>query len=116
MNSSGWTQKVFRLRGPSSRISSPNKVASLLGKTLGLQPDQIIVYSLAKTSNQSGSMSKVATIQFKSIPPIFDQETSDNEWRFPINPKQPNEVLILDTHFKGMTVLNDVEKENHRAE
>lgn len=28
----------------------------------------------------------------------------------------PSEALILDTHFEGMTVLNDVETEKHCAE
>lgn len=83
---------------------------------MSLSSDQITVYSLAKTSNQWGSMSKVATVQFKSIPPILDPETPGAQWKFPIPDSQHDEVLILDTHFRGMTVLNDVEKENHRAE
>lgn len=116
MTASSWTQKVFRLRGLPSSISSPKDAARLLGETLGLPPDNITVYSLAKTSNQWGPMSKMATVQFKDIPPTLDSETSITEWRIPIRESPHNEVLILDTQFEGMTVLNDVETANHRAE
>lgn len=116
MSASGWTQKVFRLRGLPSRISSPKDAATLLSETLGLPPDHIIIYSLAKTCNKWGPTSKVATVQFKCIPPISDLETTSTEWTFRIPGSLHNEVLILDTHFKGMTVLNDVETGKHRAE
>lgn len=114
MSAPGWTQRVFRLRGLPSNISSPQDAANLLGEILSLSSGQIIIYSLAKTCNKWGPLSKVATVQFKSVPPILDLETTSSEWTFPI--RGDKEVLILDSHFKGMTVLNDVETKKHRAE
>ncbi|KAL7895514.1 hypothetical protein HDV64DRAFT_95259 [Trichoderma sp. TUCIM 5745] len=114
MSASDWTQKVFRLRRLPSSISSREGVVSLLSETLGLPLDHIIVYSLAKTSNQWEPMSKVATVQFKSIP--SDLRTKDTEWTFPIPGSLRNEVLILNSHFEGMTVLNDVDTRNHHAD
>ncbi|KAM0511390.1 hypothetical protein ACHAPE_009905 [Trichoderma viride] len=61
-------------------------------------------------------MSKVATVQFKSIPVILDLEASSTQWTFPMPRSLPSEALILDTHFEGMTVLNDVETEKHCAD
>lgn len=114
MGASDWTQKVFRLRGLPSSISNREGVVSLLSEALGLPLDHIIVYSLAKTSNQWEPLSKVATIQLKSIPSGFG--TKGTEWIFPVPGSLRNEVLILDSHFEGMTVLNEVETKNHYAE
>lgn len=116
MSASSWVQKVFRLRGVPDRISSRKDAVSLLSKTLGLSSDHITIYSLATSSNQWQPMSKVATVQFKSIPSILDSETSSTEWKFPIPDSQHDEVLILDTQFTGMTALNDVETDKHIAE
>ncbi|KAL7920620.1 hypothetical protein ACQKWADRAFT_298002 [Trichoderma austrokoningii] len=114
MSASGWTQTVFRLRGLPGHISGLEDAANLLGETLGLPSDRIIICSLAKTSNQWGIMSKVATAQFKSVPPTLNLKTTSTEWTFPI--PGSDDVLILDTQFEGMTVLNDVEPGKHRAD
>jgi hypothetical protein len=61
---------------------------------------------------------KVATLTFKKTPAILLQKaagTRNNEvtgWRFGI-PGSP-EPLILDTHFHGLTVLNEVNPSSHQ--
>lgn len=111
------TRTVFRLRKLPSRICSPNEVAGLLSAALHLSAHQVIVYSLAKTLDKwEEQPSRVATLQLKAVPICLQNAMDDDEWAITLEGYPLWDVLILDTHFKGMTALNDVDPARHRAE
>ncbi|KAK3346492.1 hypothetical protein B0T25DRAFT_520895 [Lasiosphaeria hispida] len=82
--------------------------------TLGLPIDHIVIYSLAQTSDRwEIPPSRVATLQASVPVPLRGAEAvAKDEWQIPIPGGAPNETLILDTHFKGMTMLSE-EPEQH---
>ena len=110
MSMAGWDQKVFRLRQLPNWTCTPVKAAGLIGPALGLPVDHVTVYSVAKSSDiWEAAPTRVATIQLKSLPRIVERSMASREWSFPI-PASPEterdqvQVLILDSHFEGMTV------------
>lgn len=106
-----WVRKVFRLRYIPNRISNLDDAASLLGDALGIPAGHVIVYSIAPTLERVISPSKEATLQLKSVPGRLQQTMTNDEWLIPIpGARAPGEVMILDTHFRDMTVLSDVDK------
>ncbi|EAQ88998.1 hypothetical protein CHGG_05617 [Chaetomium globosum CBS 148.51] len=112
------TRTVFRLRNLPSRICSPNEVADLLSAALHLSAHQVIVYSIAKTLNKwEKQPSRVATLQLKAVPTCLQNAMDDDEWVIVLQGGHPPwDVLILDTHFRGMTALTDVDPARHRAD
>lgn len=52
---------------------------------------------------------KTATIIFKTLPDIFDND--DTEWPLRTEDAQPN--VIADVHFLGFTALNDADSDLH---
>ena len=116
MDRCGWARKVFRLRKLPNHIESPYQLCELLGKVLGIQPDHVIVYSIARNSDPwEGIPTKVATLQFRSIPPALQQSSNCPEWELPL-PEANGDTIIIDTHFLGLTVLNDVKNNEHHSE
>ncbi|KAI9683271.1 MAG: hypothetical protein M1822_006136 [Bathelium mastoideum] len=108
-----WLKLVFRVRGLPNTIKNHEGVSELLGERLGdIRPDSIHVFSLATTLT-AWEPSKVATVMFAS-PPGLLQETSVHEW--PVPSRNLDERLILDTHFMGMTPLNDIDAAHHVAD
>ncbi|KAI9654109.1 MAG: hypothetical protein M1821_006820 [Bathelium mastoideum] len=108
-----WLKFVFRVRGLPNTIKKHEDVSKLLGERLGdIRPDTIHVFSLA-TTLPAWEPSKVATVMFAS-PPGLLQETSVHEW--PVPSRNLDEHLLLDTHFLGMTPLNDVDAAHHVAD
>ena len=109
-----WSRIVFRLRGLPNGIQTLDAAANFISGTLGDTPaDSIRVFSLATTlSLHERPPSKVATVMFSTAPTIVALGYAKNEWAIP-----PGEgSLILDTHFHGMTPLNDVSPPDHLHE
>lgn len=114
---SNWEGKVFRLRNLPNDIRSPTDVSRLISTALRIPTDHVSVCSLARTCNKwEVPPSKVATIQLKSAPQLPPDAISDEEWSFPFPGRGSDEVLLLDTHFRGLTALNDPEPGKHEAE
>ncbi|KAI9167908.1 Protein SERAC1 [Paramyrothecium foliicola] len=117
MSESDWTRQVFRLRKLPNRVSSLAEAAGLASAALNIAADHVIVYSLAKTSDHwEVPPTKVATLQLKGVPDCLRARMMDREWNIavpqaPLAP--PSDVLILDTHFEGMTSLSDVDPGKH---
>jgi hypothetical protein len=117
MSVSEWTGKVFRLRRLPSRISSPSEAAHLLSHALDITAEDIIVYSLAKSSEKwEQPASKVATLGLRTLPECIRNSAGREEWEVPVPGEARAHKLILDTHFEGLTVLNDVDPRNHQVE
>ncbi|KAJ8132836.1 hypothetical protein O1611_g785 [Lasiodiplodia mahajangana] len=107
---------VFRVRGLPHTIKTIDDVANLVAKTLGdISAHDIRVFSLATNLGfGDNSPSRVATLMFDTGPSITRDSQSKNEWEIPIGPPEPGHCLILDTHFKGMTPMNDVKHLSHK--
>ncbi|KAK5989024.1 hypothetical protein PT974_10522 [Cladobotryum mycophilum] len=106
--------KVFRLRKLPNHVSTPHHVAHLLNQALGIAADHVTIQSIARTSDRwEASPSKVATLQFKSIPECLHPQRQ--EWEIALS-DPPEHKIILDTHFEGFTVLNDVAPSQHHAD
>jgi hypothetical protein len=120
-NSDKWSQTVFRVRGLPNDVKTLEDVASLLSLRLGDFPrDSIRVYSLAITMDFTLSLwqfprSKVATVMFQTLPSLIQNSPGKQQWSVPAQGPQNVDNVILDTHFMGMTPLNDVDS-NHLFE
>jgi hypothetical protein len=110
-----WSTLVFRVDGLPNSTDSREDVATLLSQKLGdVTADSIHVFSLATTLySWESSKPKVATVMF-ARPPGLLQSVDGDRWEIPST--NPDEHLILDTHFMGMTPLNDVDAARHVSE
>ncbi|KAH6617141.1 hypothetical protein F5144DRAFT_541013 [Chaetomium tenue] len=112
-----WSRPVFRLRKIPNGISNPAEAAQLLSGALAIPVKSITIFSLAETSNRyEVPPSKVATLQLTSVPSCISKAPNDDEWEVLIPEGSHNDVLLLDTHFRVMTALGDVEPAKHRAD
>lgn len=117
MDGKDWHRIVFRVRSIPNRVSDPTEAIKLLSSALKVAADSIVIYSLAKTSNVwEVPPSKVATIQLKSTPSCIINGPNDDEWEVAIPKGSHDDVLLLDTHFKGMTALNDADPAKYGTE
>lgn len=93
------------------------EAASLISTALGIPLDNTVIRSLATASNQWESPpSKIVTLQLNSIPGwLQDDSRERQEWEISFT-EAPAGKLILDAHFEGLTVLNDVDRQLHRTE
>ena len=46
---------------------------------------------------------------FSNVPSLIESLYSQNEWSVQLGPSEGVDDLILDTHFNGLTPLNDPE-------
>lgn len=117
MASPAWTDKVFRLRRLPHYVTDAFEAASLISTALGIPLDDTVIRSLATTSNQWESPpSKIVTLQLNSIPGWLQYDSRERqEWEISF-PEAPGGRLILDAHFEGLAVLNDVDREFHHTE
>ncbi|VUC30839.1 unnamed protein product [Clonostachys rosea] len=117
MGRPGWDSRVYRLRRLPHNVASVDEVARMISTALGIPQSEALVYSLASSSNPWESPpSKVATLQLKSVPGwIRDHGDKTQEWGITFA-EAPGGRLILDTHFEGMTVLNDVNRTLHHTD
>ncbi|KAF2973525.1 hypothetical protein GQX73_g157 [Xylaria multiplex] len=106
---------VFRLRGVPHKIKTLDDVANLVAKSLGdISAHHVRVFSLATDLGfGNSSLSKVATVMFATIPSRVLDYKSNQEWDIPIQVPEPGNYLVLDTHFSGMTIMNDVDHLSH---
>lgn len=113
-----WPRTVFRLSGLPSTTTTRDDVASLLSDRLGDTPTNCIrVFSLATALHvREPSRFKVATVMFSSVPSLIDPVSSSNEWPVLAKPLDAVGDFILDTHFMGITPLNDYEPSKHTFE
>lgn len=105
-------RKTFRVRQIPHHVDKES-LPSVLSRLLSCQKDTIRVASLAPSiDSYEIPPTKVATVVFSEWP--SDLARDKHEWR------KQNEFLpkaiIIDTHFKGFTVLNDVISSEHVAE
>lgn len=116
MDTQEWTRTVFRLRRLPNHVSAPAEVAILLSDILDFPSDHVIVYSVARTSEFFGVPSKVATLQMKSVPVCLQQSLKNTEWSLPIGGGKAADVLILDSHFEGITILSNPPPFQHHTD
>lgn len=77
--------------------------------------DEIGVHSLASEIDSiAGTPTKVATVTFSQCPPIFSPDK--HQWLIDRATSGFPENVIIDTHFLGFTVLNELDPRDHRAE
>ena len=111
--------KVFRLRnlpGHVDRLSAAKLLASALRDDV-FTFDSVQIFSLAlAVDDWKRRRTKVATLMFEKIPTAVDSHSGSvaQEWSFDV-PGLPS-PLILDTHFRGMTPLNEVSTAEHEHE
>jgi hypothetical protein len=110
-DSDSWSRTVFRVRGLPNDVKFLKDVASLLSLRLGDIPsDSIHVYSLATTLNYwEKPLSKVATVMFQALPSLIQNSHGEKQWTILAKSHSNVDDIILDTHFMGMTPLNDVD-------
>lgn len=113
-----WPSTVFRLSGLPSTVTTLDDVANLLSDRLGDTPTNCIrVFSLATALHvRDPARFKVATVMFSSAPSLINSLFSSNELLIPARPMDTFGDLILDTHFMGITPLNDHEPSKHTFE
>ncbi|KAF7532276.1 hypothetical protein G7054_g8109 [Neopestalotiopsis clavispora] len=92
------------------RLAAAQLIADVI-KDPTLTAGDIQICSLASTVDPHKIWNrKVATVMFSRTPSAL--ATGASEWRFPV-PGQ-FEQLVLDSHFLGLTVLNDVDEAEHK--
>ena len=102
--------RVYRVRQLPSNLEHRSTVAPFLA---GIAPvlgpaDNIHVFSLAQ-----GKSSKTATLSFKSLPSLFDSD--EQQWTLHAQDVcQQN--IIVDSHFRDFTVLNEPQYSSHTTE
>jgi hypothetical protein len=113
-----WSKTVFRLRKLPNTVETLEDVVSLVEERLGsIAINNIRVFSLATTLNfWENPSSKVATVMFGTVPPLVRDSFFKSEWYIPARSIYTDDDLILDTHFIGMTPLNDVKSMHHLYE
>lgn len=103
--------KVYRLRQLPRHLEGSSSTAIFLASItsdLGAA-DNIRVASLA----QENTDSKTATVTFKTLPSIFDND--EQQWTIQAKAFSKHNVIV-DTHFRGFTVLSEPQNSLHIAE
>ena len=103
--------RVYRIRQLPLHLEHCGKVQYFLAR---LDPDlgtvdNIRVFSLAQEKDNS----KTATVKFKTLPSIFDNDRS--QWTLEAEDICGQNVIV-DVHFRGFTVLNEPRGSPHTAE
>ncbi|KAK0638476.1 hypothetical protein B0T16DRAFT_496779 [Cercophora newfieldiana] len=110
-----WRRTVFRLSRIPNGATTTSAVAALVAKALQVPTKSVKVYSLATTLTPwEMPPSRVATLMLLQNPVLLgSSQDGRNEWA--LEPGR-HESLVLDTHFWGLTPLNDVASDNHIAD
>ncbi|KAI9148085.1 DNA repair protein RAD5B [Paramyrothecium foliicola] len=106
-------RKVHGVRNIPS-TSNLDSAAQLLSSLLNGYPVcDIRVFSLASSLRvYENPRSKIATVMFRVLPSIVQLNKNADEWHIAAAASASG-VVILDTHFMGMTPLNDVSPAGH---
>jgi len=102
---------TYRLRGCPATLDEAALRDNLARAWGDVAPEDIHVQSLATAWERPPT--KTATLQFAKLPSVLDTETA-NEWK--IEGHGLHGALILDTHFLGLTPLNEIQAREHRFE
>ncbi|KAI1354798.1 hypothetical protein F5Y01DRAFT_239570 [Xylaria sp. FL0043] len=107
---------VFRMRQLPYSFGTLDSVARLVSTSLGdIAAGDVCVFSLATSLGfANSSQSKVATIMFATIPSLVRDNPDANQWEIAIRDPILGHHLLLDTHFEGMTVMNEVDYPSHK--
>ena len=108
--------RVFRLRRIPNSVKCHEEVSQIFSFNVpGIARENIRVCSLATSLRPWEALpSRVATLMFRGPLPFLNRDGDDSECTFPID--GCTDSLILDSHFLGMTPLNDVAPNLHQAE
>lgn len=102
---------TYRLRGCPASV----EIAALcdgLARAFGdVTPNDICIYSMA-TAPWERPPTKTATLRFAKLPSVISMQAAD-EWKIEGHGLHG---LILDTHFLGLTPLNEVKAQDHHFE
>ena len=104
-------RQVYRVRQLPLRLENRGDTAPFLASiapVLGTV-DNIRVFSLAQEKVDT----KTATIAFKSTPSIFDND--EQQWTLQVEVVCGRNIIV-DTHFRGFTALNEPRYSPHTAE
>lgn len=112
---------VFRLSGIPNGVSTTVLVAALVAKSLRVATENVKVYSLATTLNRwERPPSRVATLMLRQTPSLFQKSREgQNEWTLESESDESGggtSIFVLDTHFWGLTPLNDVATKAHNVD
>jgi len=110
-------ERVFRVRRLPNHVKTYAEAADLVSRRLGLStPTDIHVASLATTLDYwETPPSKIATLQFKVTPSSLGRPVRPGEWEVSLGGDNAGS-LIIDTHFLGLTPLNNVDEALHELE
>lgn len=102
---------MYRVRQLPLHLDHPSDTAHFLAS---IAPDlgeasNIRVCSLAQAKQDS----KTATVTFKTIPSVF--ENDQHQWTLPVESYRRQNVIV-DEHFRGFTVLNEPRQCPHTVE
>ncbi len=97
-------QLPLHLEDRGATASFLSKIASVLGAV-----DNIRVFSLA----QEKPVSKTATISFKTLPPVFDND--EEQWTLRVEDVCGRNIIV-DIHFRDFTVLSEPRHGSHTVE
>ena len=102
--------RVYRVRQLPSYLENRGNIAPFLARIAPMlgAADNIHVFSLAQEKS-----SKTATITFKSLPSLFDND--EQQWILHAEDVcQQN--IIVDAHFRDFTILNEPRHSSHTTE
>lgn len=112
---------VFRLRKCPSDIDS-RALRILLSEALGdISAQDVQIQSLAGDYGVC-STTKTATLMFRKLPDLIKNQPKQAQWRISVDgvvessDGSTENGLLLNTHFQGLTPLNDVEPCKHEFE
>jgi hypothetical protein len=74
---------------------------------------EIRIHSLAALNGQAQS-TKTATATFEEVPRLLRSRSS--QWSLSFCHNSSYGTLVIDTHFDGFTILNDVPEDSHALE
>jgi hypothetical protein len=114
MDSAPPKPKVYRLRELPIHVDRL-AAAELLSEALGdIAPSDIRIFSLATARHAERPATKTATLMFDKIPVLVRSPGNKEQWIVRIAGLRDS--IILDTHFLGITQLNEVSDDEHRFE
>lgn len=109
------TSLTFRLRGCDAGTDRKAVQDVLVQAFDDISANDVHIRSLATTLMPwEDPPTKTATLNFTKLPSAIERCLSDGEWT--VEDAASNNSLILDTHFLGLTPLNDVRPERHDYE